>query len=244
VRDSVVIVVPYVHGTLDELRRCVESVKGQDYSGRVELLVINESENEDQDVSEFIGATVVRGPGNSRRRPGGVLLQILTGWMSSDADYMAMLSPTNTIPVDRLRLQTQRMSAESLAASYGDVVYLSRSGIPELFEEAKPFRPEMLGRNCFSIETMMFRRHSFTEAGGFDHVFAAGYRPKAFLQMIAALSGVVERVPTVLLHHTRGPELLEDGLPGESEYQGKAFWGRLRFERLLARARGEFLGGD
>lgn len=245
---SVCIVIPFVDSSAVKASASIRSVLNE-LREDDELVILNCSSFSDAWVREKFWiddsskAAVL--PGIEDRSK--IFGRILETWFSSDCQYVGWLSPFNQMEPGRLARQTALLDLKGLSAVYGDTTVYGELGRSSHLLEARDFSPSMIGISSFSTETMLVDKMKFMEAGGFDHVLAACYKPKIYLVTMAALAGRIERLPGPAVrdfasHYPSfedtdilpSPKSISDELkPSDS----RSLWTRIRFETFVIRAK-------
>jgi hypothetical protein len=243
VAEDLRVCVVVVHdGGSPGVERCLGSLAAQTYHAGTEVHVLNQGLSGDKGYGK--GVRVVHCP-LFPRRTGGLVVDVLRVWAATDAAYLSVVSAESWCDRMRYQAQVDLLEAQGLSACYGDLARVDPETLRARYvERAKEFSPEMLGMNCFSLETTLLHRERFAKGGGFDHVFAAGHRPDVYLATMAALGGRVARLDQVVLYTVGKGRVFEEPFSdqGWTHVKSRQAWDKLRFEGFVARARAHLKG--
>lgn len=232
---SVQIVIVDLGATTDILQACSASIAGQNYNGDVSCPIVQLQNDE----------------------PGGTMLSVIKHWIKSDAEYVGFCGSNYISFRDRIARQLGLMGRANITATYTDVDVVSSPPDvtpDELYTDASEwvtdrieyaeFDPEMLGFNFTSGSTVIFKKKALEDAGAFQHLIAASYKPEVFLLTMAASRGQIVKLPgrearqPILTAKLENPlEAFFDKYGGilswTSENKVKEYWRNLRFEAFV-----------
>lgn len=233
-KTRLLVAVPSLGEPWEELNKTINDLRIQDLDMHLDLVVVcNPS---DPVVEALRGRDDVDAVVETPLTRENALVRILETWMASRASHLTWQPAGSTRPEGALREQLRSHTAGPLTASYGSLVSV-RDGF-EMHFAPRDFDPDMVGLNCYPVETLVVERGPFLQAGGFDNPFAAAYRPNVYLSTMAALSGRVGRIDRVLLRTPDDPVLVDQrDIPSAPDVTGREMWRRMRFDHFVRRAR-------
>ena len=197
----VTVVIP-THGRPELLRDTLATITGQDYAGRMEIIVVHDREEVDPTLAELSSANRQIIP-TVNARTGGLCGSRNTGVLMSRGALVASCDDDDLWYPAKVRLQVERLLADPdlLAVGSGIRLLMGERGDVDWHADQAIVTHERLLQNRVKelhSSTLMMRRSAFETAGLYDEELPHGYGEDYDWLLRASRVGSVGAVQEIL----------------------------------------------
>jgi glycosyltransferase involved in cell wall biosynthesis len=174
----VTVVIP-THGRPELLRETLATITGQDYAGRMEIIVVHDREAVDPTLAELSSANRQIIP-TVNARTGGLCGSRNTGVLMSRGAFVASCDDDDLWYPAKVRLQVARLLADPDLLAVGSGIRLlmgERGDVDWRADQAIVTHERLLQNRVKELHssTLMMRRSAFDRAGLYDEELPHGY---------------------------------------------------------------------